>query len=199
MVAVVCLVFIGIIIDRQPLYIPGVLPQHVQYTTGDRKQQVFYALPTANSARLEPASNAYRSAALYLLTACLCYGYVHNFGWWIKKLWLQHQGRPYRDIPDHASDGDDDDNDNNTDDGRSTVPTFHNGGGNSRDELLPIYGVDRKKYNPFQQQNGSPFVTQVWQTASSMGHRLSLYVSTAWADSQNRRRNKRRFAGAKDV
>lgn len=195
MVAMMCLFLIGVIIDRQPLYIPGVLPQHVQYTTGDRKQQIFYAIPSGASERLEPASNAYRSAALYLLTACICYGYVHNAGWWIKRWWLQHQGRPYRDIPDVYSDiGDDGDDDDYHDDMRSTVPTFHNG---HHADSLPMYGDKKKRAEAFQKNN--PLLARTWQTATSTTQRLSLYVSSAWADSQDRRKNKRRFAGAKDV
>lgn len=198
-IAMMCLVMVGVIIDRQPLYIPGVLPQHIQYTTGDRKQQIFYAIPSGSSERLEPASNAYWSAALYFVTACICYGYANNAGWWMKRLWLQHQGKPYRDIPDiHSDDGYVDDY--HDDDMRSTVPTFHNGDLPGRDHhhhrhtkkdgALPMYGDNKK-------------LAEAWRTNNPMlasaAQRISLYISSAWSASQDRRRNKRRFAGAKDV
>eukprot|EP00529_Nitzschia_sp_RCC80_P036743 CAMPEP_0113519198 /NCGR_PEP_ID=MMETSP0014_2-20120614/43391_1 /TAXON_ID=2857 /ORGANISM="Nitzschia sp." /LENGTH=196 /DNA_ID=CAMNT_0000416899 /DNA_START=201 /DNA_END=791 /DNA_ORIENTATION=- /assembly_acc=CAM_ASM_000159 len=195
----ICLFMVGVIIDRQPLYIAGVLPQHIQYTTGDRKQQIFYAIPSGSSERLEPASNAYWSAGLYFVTACICYGYVNNAGWWMKRWWRQHQGRPYRDIPDvqHPNNGGGDgiDDDYYYDDVQSTVPTFHNGGLPSKkgyhhnDAALPMYGDNKKKSAAEAWQTNNPMLASAVQ-------RLSLYVSSAWAD---RRKHKRRFAGAKDV
>ena len=110
MVGFMFMMFVGIIIDRQPMYIAGVLPKHVQYTTGDRGPQVFYAVDISD--RLEPASHAYKAAFLYFITACLSLGYAYNAHWFIKSK-MNH----YHDIPD-------------TD---STVPTFHNGD----DGILP--------------------------------------------------------------
>jgi hypothetical protein len=109
-VAVMFLLFVGILIDTQPMFLPGILPKHVLYTTGDRKPQVFYAVDISD--RLEQASTAYRTAFLYFITYCICVGYTYNVHWWYKSRW-QH----YHDIPDNDS----------------TVPTFHNGS----DGLLP--------------------------------------------------------------
>jgi len=105
--------FVGILIDTQPMYLQGILPKHIQYTTGDRKPQVFFAVDISD--RLEPASHAYRGALLYLFTACVCLGYAYNAHWWFKSKWQR-----YNDIPDNES----------------TVPTFHNGLA-SDDALLP--------------------------------------------------------------
>jgi hypothetical protein len=104
MVAFIFLVFVGILIDTQPMYLPGILPKHVLYTTGDRKSQVFFAVDISD--RLDQASTAYRAAFLYLITGCLCMGYAYNAHWWFKHRWQN-----YHDIPDNDS----------------TVPTFHNG------------------------------------------------------------------------
>jgi hypothetical protein len=103
MVAVVFLLFVGVLIDTQPMFLPGIAPKHVLYTTGDRKPQVFYAVDISD--RLDQASTAYRTAFLYFITYCLCVGYTYNVHWWFKSRW-QH----YRDIPDNDS----------------IVPTFHN-------------------------------------------------------------------------
>jgi hypothetical protein len=104
MVAVMFLIFVGILIDTQPMYLPGILPKHVLYTTGDRKPQIFYAVDISD--RLEQASTAYRTALLYFITYCFCVGYAYNVHWWFKS-----RRQLYQDIPDNDS----------------TVPTFHNG------------------------------------------------------------------------
>jgi len=103
-VAVGFLVFVGIIFDTQPLYIPGSLPKHLQYMDGGtQRTQAFYSV--APSVRLLPASNAYKAAALYFVTGCLSLAYAYNFNWANHSKWWQS----YDEIPD-------------TD---STVPTFH--------------------------------------------------------------------------
>ncbi len=102
-VAVGFLLFVGILYDTQPLYIPGSLPKHLQYMDGgSQRTQVYYSL--APSERLLPASNAYKAAAFYLVTGCLSFAYACNMNW-IHSIWW----RRYEEIPD-------------TD---STVPTFH--------------------------------------------------------------------------
>ncbi|KAG7364389.1 hypothetical protein IV203_037591 [Nitzschia inconspicua] len=122
MVAVIFLIFVGILIDTQPMYLPGIVPKHVLYTTGDRKPQVFYAVDISD--RLDQAKTAYRAAFLYAITGCLCMGYAYNAHWWFKHRW-QH----YRDIPDNDS----------------TVPTFHKGG--SLDGSLPHLNYPNKPWN----------------------------------------------------
>lgn len=112
-VATMFLMFVGILVDTQPMYLPGILPQHIQYTTGDRKAQKFYAVVITD--RLEQASRAYRAAFLYLITAGLCAAYAYNAHWWLKRRCQQ-----YHDVPDDDS----------------TVPTFHNGLVGGRDDLL---------------------------------------------------------------
>ena len=170
------LTFIGILIDTQPMYLQGILPKHEQYSSGGKKMQTFYA--TDISDRLEPASHAYRGALLYLLTALVCLGYAYNMHWFLfKKGWQQ-----YRDI----------------DDVDSTVPAFHHSnssgglGGANDNDFLPINGaIHRKAYGD---HNG--LIVRTWQSASVKFQRLWIYLSSIW---QDRRRNRRRFAGAKDV
>lgn len=131
MVAAIFLIFVGILIDTQPMYLPGIVPKHVLYTTGDRKPQVFYAVDISD--RLEQASTAYRAAFLYVITGCLCMGYAYNAHWWFKHRW-QH----YHKIPDNDS----------------TVPTFHSGG--SHEGLLPS-SVEHDTY-PSQPWNHNAWV-----------------------------------------
>ena len=119
MVGVMFMLFVGILIDRQPMYLPGILPKHVQYTTGDRKAQVFYAVEI--SERLEQASHAYRAAFLYLITACVCLGYANNPE--VFHRFFYTKKHYYQDIPDNDS----------------TIPTFHNG----PDGLLPTTMRDK--------------------------------------------------------
>jgi hypothetical protein len=109
LVGVMFMVFVGILIDRQPMYLPGILPKHVQYTTGDRKPQVFYAVDISD--RLEQASHAYRAAFLYLITACICLGYANNPEFFHRLFYTKKYY--YQDIPDNDS----------------TIPMFHNGPG----------------------------------------------------------------------
>ena len=171
------MVFVGILIDFQPMFIPGILPKHVQYTTGDRKPQVFYA--TSISDRLEPASHAYRAAFAYFITALLCLGYAYNAlpgGYWFKTHW-QH----YDDIPDAAD---------------STVPTFHNDGIGldiGADGLLPTNASAANNQQAYRKYTRR--LIAVWSTMKRFG----IYVASLWPAYQDHRRNRRRFAGAKDV
>jgi hypothetical protein len=177
-VGVMFMVFVGILIDLQPMFMPGILPKHVQYTTGDRKPQVFYA--TSISDRLETASHAYRAAFGYFVTALLCLGYAYNAlpgGYWFKTRWEN-----YHDIPDGAD---------------STVPTFHNSeAGLDADTdglLLPTTSSaanSRQAYRIYDRR-----LVAVWSTMK----RFAIYVASLWPAYQDHRRNRRRFAGAKDV
>jgi hypothetical protein len=177
MIGVMFMVFVGILIDVQPMFIPGILPKHVQYTTGDRKPQVFYA--TSISDRLDPASHAYRAALGYLITALLCLGYAYNAlpgGYWFKTRWQN-----YQDIPDVAD---------------STVPTFHNspsGLDAGLDGLLPTTSSTANNHQVY--RNFDRRLVAVWSTMK----RFWFYVASIWPAYQDHRRNRKRFSGAKDV
>ena len=97
-IAIMFLIFIGILIDTQPIYIQGVLPKHEQYDEdGNGKKQVFYDFGSSSD-RLPTASRAYQTAFFYFLTGCISLGYAYNFQWWLKSRLGQ-----YHDIPDAAT------------------------------------------------------------------------------------------------
>lgn len=177
MIGVTFMIFVGILIDVQPIFIRGVLPKHVQYTTGDRKPQVFYA--TSISDRLEPASHAYSAAFGYFVTSLLCLGYAYNAfpgGYWFKTQW-QH----YEDIPDAAD---------------STVPTFHNSGiglDAGSDGLLPTTSSAAHNHPAYHKYDRR--LVAVWSTMKRFG----MFVTSLWPAYQDHRRSRRRFSGAKDV
>jgi hypothetical protein len=157
------LILVGILIDAQPMYLQGIMPKQVRYSSG--KSQTFYA--TDINERLEPATHAYRGAFLYLFTAIVCLGYANNVNWFIfRKRWQQ-----YRDI----------------DDTDSTVPTFHKG---ANDEFLPGT-IHQRAYG---EHNGC--IARTWHSTSVRCQRFGIYLESFW---EARRRNRRRFAGAKDV
>jgi hypothetical protein len=91
-VGILFLLFVGIMIDTQPMYIQGVLIKNVQY--GDNnKAQAFYDL--SQSERLPTASTAYCTAFVYFLTGCASLAYAYNF-----QFWFNSRRRQYHDIPD---------------------------------------------------------------------------------------------------
>lgn len=133
------------------------------------KSQTFYATDIKD--RLEPATHAYRGAILYLLCAIFCLSYANNAHWFLfKKRWQQ-----YRDI----------------DDLDSAVSTFRSGVG-SNNEYLPTNGTIHQQ--AYGEQHG--YIAQMWHSTSIRCQRFGIYLESIW---QARRRNRRRFAGAKDV
>jgi hypothetical protein len=152
-IAAMFLIFVGILIDRQPMYLQGILPKHIQYTTGDRKPQVFFATDIPD--RLEQASHAYRAAFLYFLTACLSLGYAYNAQWWFKSKWHN-----YHDIPDNDS----------------TIPAFHNGG--REVGILPTK-QQRQAYNARLQSmsvavhRAALYIASVWPRRRNRRHKFS--------------------------
>jgi len=108
-IAIFFLVFVGILLDTQPLYIRGTLPKQYIQTDDSSKIEVVYLLPKDNE-RLPVASCAYHAAIAYLFTLLACL-YVLHPGWFQAQLYRRQQR--YQDIPDHVSATD------------STVPTFH--------------------------------------------------------------------------
>jgi hypothetical protein len=118
-IAIVFFVFIGILIDTQPLFIQGVLDRHEEYGE-NQKVQVFYDL--SQSERLPAASHAYQAAFFYFLIGCASLAYAYNLHWWFKTRKWQ-----YRDIPD----------------AESKTPTFH---ANSGESELPTSSPAMKAY-----------------------------------------------------
>ena len=108
-VAVLFLVFVGILFDTQPLYIKGSLQKQYVQTDDSSKIEILYILPK-DSERLPAANCAYHAAIAYLLTLVACL-YVLYPGWFQAQLYRRQQ--KYQDIPDHVSATD------------STIPTFH--------------------------------------------------------------------------
>jgi hypothetical protein len=170
-VAVMFLVFIGVLLDTQPLYIKGTLPQHIQYTSG-KKPQIFYAV--TYSERLPTASIAYQAAFVYLITALFSLAYAYNWFWWIKSRWRQ-----YNDIPDN--------NEDSYSHADSTIPTFHT----TADGDLP--------YSPtqaYQYRNRVRVQVKTWLFKAV--NRIRHFVTSMMPGDGNRR-PRRRGATAKDV
>jgi hypothetical protein len=170
-IAVMFLVFIGILLDTQPLYIKGTLPQHIQYTSG-KKPQIFYAV--TYSERLQTASNAYQAAFVYLVTGLFSLAYAYNWFWWIKSRWRQ-----YNDIPDNA--------DSYSSHADSTIPTFHT----TADGDLPYSPTQAYQYH-----NRVRAQVKIWFFKTVA--RLSHFVMSIMPGDGNRR-PRRRGATAKDV
>jgi hypothetical protein len=95
------LLFIGTLVDRQPLYIKGIRPysatQNVSYATKKRR--------TVASSQ-DVSSRARQTAFAYLVTLVGAMLYGWNVGWRIRAFLRRRQ---YADIPDASS----------------TIPTFH--------------------------------------------------------------------------
>jgi hypothetical protein len=186
LVAMTFLLFIGILLDAQPIFIKGVLPQHVQYTTS-KKMVVFYSITL--SERLTPAAHAYQASFVYFLTALLSLGYAYNARWWFQSRVVR---RYYTDIPDADS----------------TVPTFHQS--NSGDEdghnlLLAAHrrsgsrmsfgGRATQAYNYY----NTNFSSKMMQLVSLAWNRAGVFVETVWPWPKNRHTRRRRTASTKDV
>mmetsp|Transcript_23683 Transcript_23683/g.25294 ORF Transcript_23683/g.25294 Transcript_23683/m.25294 type:complete len:344 (+) Transcript_23683:271-1302(+) len=156
------LTFVGILIDTQPMFLQGVMPKHVRYSSG--KSQTFYATDIKD--RLEPATHAYHGAILYLLTALICLGYANNVNWFLfRKRWQQ-----YRDI----------------DDIDSTVTTFHDGSIGGNDEFLPASGAIHQQ--AYSDHNG--YIARTWHSMLVKCQRFGIYLASIWqARHRNRRRS----------
>lgn len=181
-VAMTFLVFVGIIFDTQPLYIPGSLPKHVQYVEGSsQRTQTYYSITP--SIRLLPASNAYNAAFLYLMTGCLSLAYASNAHFWIYSMWFKRQR--YEEIPD-------------TD---STVPTFHlPTTRSSSNGLLPhnttaVGSPSRRRAYP----KGGSWPDRVAESIRANYNRARIYVVSALPKSKEHRRTRRREPRPKDV
>jgi hypothetical protein len=179
-VAVMFLLFVGILIDRQPLYIPKVLPKHTQYTTGDRRPKTFYTVLL--SERLVPASNAYATAGCYFLTGFLSYAYLNNF-WGLFQHYHQRRRRSlYQDIPD-------------TD---STTPNIPGLFDDATGELPTT--VHSPVMRAYQYNNKLALSQRVCESVSLTTHRIGMYLATVWPRFKDRRRSaRRRYTGAKDI
>lgn len=133
-IAVGFLVFVGIVLDKQPLYIPGTLPELVVQSTvaytkdGSTrtysKPVIQFLVPGPNDERLPAASVAYKAAAAYFLCMLISL-YVldpapfHNAA----RVITQKFSKQYEDIPETI------------DNGSSTLPTFHQFSRSSSGEL----------------------------------------------------------------
>jgi hypothetical protein len=93
------LVWVGILLDKQPLYIKGSLPTLV--VAGSNGRMVTRSvLPDPGGARLLPARVSYRAAILYAMAAAACW-YRLNRGWVHSR--IKRRRNRYEDIPDHFS------------------------------------------------------------------------------------------------
>lgn len=186
-VAVAFLVFVGILFDTQPLYIPGSLPKEEQYVNqgGSAKVQVFYSVnPTE---RLRPATNAFRAAYVYAFTGFLCLAYAYNL-----HFWMISRYRQYQDVPDNES----------------TVPSFHRANsfptraGGELPMTAPtstgVPGGGRRTSHLYHQPYGegnSPW-DRVMEATRGTYNRVRIYVASNWLAEP---RVRRREAGPKEV
>ena len=159
-IAIMFLVFIGILIDTQPMFIQGVLPKHEQYEDGNGKKQVFYDL--SQSERLPTASRAYQAAFFYFLTGCLSLAYAYNFQWWLKSRLGQ-----YHDIPDADS----------------TVPNFHSHHHHQDGVELPTFHPTMTAY---QYNNG--LSARIWKATGLAMHRVGMYLASPHKKRKKRRK-----------
>lgn len=171
-VAVGFLLFVGIIFDKQPLYIPGALPKHTQYAEGSSsKTQAFYSITP--SVRLLPASNAYGAAFFYLITGCLCIAYAHD-------LISCYRRKSYQEIPDADS----------------IIPTFHLPmRSSSKDYSLPSTSSPNRR-RPYYQRGVIP--DSYAGTMQTYFNRTRLYVASLLPTNDHRRIRKRK-ADPKEV
>jgi hypothetical protein len=101
LVAVVFLLWVGMLFDRQPLYIRGSLPvMVVSSSTKSGRLVSRYLVPDASDSRLVPATVSYHAAFAYVLTAGFCL-YRLNRGWVHDK--IKKRRSRYEDIPDHSA------------------------------------------------------------------------------------------------
>jgi len=176
-VAVGFLLFVGIIFDTQPLYIPGSLPKHLNYVDGSRsKTKIVYDVKPTD--RLLQASNAYGAAFFYLLTGCICTVYAYD-------LISCYRRKAYEEIPD-------------TD---SIIPTFHTS--RSSDYLLPTTMASAANMSTITSRRG-PFHSRaeiregVMETVRSYYNRGRLFLGSTW-HADDYRRNRKRRADPKEV
>jgi hypothetical protein len=98
LVAVAFLLWVGMLFDRQPLYIRGSLPVLVVSSSSKGGRLVSrYLVPGATDSRLVPATVSYHAAFAYVLTAAFCW-YRLNRGWVHDK--IRKRRSRYEDIPD---------------------------------------------------------------------------------------------------
>jgi hypothetical protein len=171
-VAVGFLLFVGIIFDTQPLYIPGSLPKHLQYVEGSTsKTQVVYSITP--SVRLLPASNAYGAALFYLITGCCCVAYAYDLISCYRRKW-------YDEIPDADS----------------TVPTFNLPTRASfKDFALPI-AASPNRTRAYYPRGAIP---DGFMDASRFYYnRARIFLASAWHANDSRRTRKRK-ADPKEV
>lgn len=96
-IAIGFLVFVGILLDTQPLYIKGTLIEELARNEETGKLYTRYTIPDT---RLPAASVAYHTAALYTLILIACI-YIMHPGHFHKM--ISRRNQHYQDIPDHVN------------------------------------------------------------------------------------------------
>lgn len=179
-VAVMFLVFVGVLFDVQPLYIPGSLPKDSQVVENGSgsKEQIFYS--TSPSKRLIPASNAYQAALVYFITSCLCFAYSCNL-----HFWLRSRFRNYHVIPDSDQTY------------RETPASLNFGLTARKKQHLPTVEMNeawQREY--FQYDKGAG---RFLEPVRSTYNRVRLFAASKWLSYKDHNRVRRREAGPKEV
>jgi len=76
-IAALFLLWVAILVDRQPVYIKGVMPKIVDASSADGKTTVLFEL--SNNERLPSSSNAYYAALAYFFTFLACVYYRKRY------------------------------------------------------------------------------------------------------------------------
>lgn len=112
LVGFIFFVFIGILMDTQPLFIAGTLPSALKENDNGKTTTIYFM----TAERLPMATNAYQASYAYLLTmlACIIFAHFERFNSAMKR-------RSYQDVPDA---------DGSTVGivGDSSLPDYHDGG-----------------------------------------------------------------------
>jgi hypothetical protein len=168
-VAIMFFIFVGIIIDMQPMYLQGILIKHQQYNE-NQKMQTYYDLTQGE--RLDTARRAYQAAFFYFLTVCACLAYAYNFHFYFNSRMGQ-----YQDVPDADT----------------TNENF--GTSSSKGTGLPMFNSHTMQ--AYQHDHG--IGSRVWNVVSLTTNRVRMHVASNWPSYGENRRSRRRQMGAKDV
>jgi hypothetical protein len=93
-VGFIFLIFIGILLDTQPLFIQGTLPTALKESDSGKVTTLYFI----TAERLPTASNAYQASYAYILTMMGCLIFVHY-----ERLNAMVRRRSYQDVPDVAT------------------------------------------------------------------------------------------------
>jgi len=93
-VGLIFMVFIGILLDTQPLFIAGTLPSALKENDNGKSSTIYFV----TAERLPAATHAYQASYAYAVTMVVCLIYVYY-----ERLQSMVRRRSYQDVPDATS------------------------------------------------------------------------------------------------